>query len=306
LNTLALLLFVAFSNSHFTPSPIMSPDATLSSQERQSALPGHLFLNPLSPTRSNAGTDNSRVTAAQKADTHYVPKEQYDTFPYQAVGKVQFGDDATYLCSGAAVGGNVVLTAGHCGAGNDYVKRFFFDPGYYFNYDWSKEFKGYQMFATDNWRFKRRWNEDFAFVVMYKKANKTLEEHLGGALKLGNCFRENAPIKIIGYPVSGTCVNETKKCNGDQMAETTGTLDYHLGPFWGSQTSMGQGASGGPWVTRNTSVCGVTSHGNENPIYRLISGTITQEIMAMYEKARQVDPPNWPPPKTPTPTPQSP
>jgi len=293
--TILVVITIAHSHAYFKPSMIMSPGSTMTVQEKQNAKPGHLFMHP--------SHENEQVRAG-KQDTHYVPREQYSTFPYHAVGKVNFGDDATYYCSAAAVGGNVVLTAGHCGAWRDYVKRFFFDPLYYHNYNWSMEFRGYQMFATDGWRFNQRWDEDFAFVVMYKKENRTLEEFLGGALKISDCFKEKSPIKLLGYPMSGDCVNDTKRCNGEQMAETTTTLDLHLGPFWGAQTSMGQGASGGPWVTGDYSVCGVTSHGNDNP-YRLISGTITPKILAMYEKARQVDPPNWPPPKPPAPAPSN-
>jgi len=279
---LLLSIILSVSVAFYSPSPIMSPINSFTTRQKANAQPANLLMvNLTGESLSHRGDDQK---------TFYVPFDWYQNFPYRAVGKVWFGDDATYECSAAAVGGNIILTAGHCGAGRNYVKRFTFDPIYY-NDQNNIEFHGYQMFATDSWRFQQNWAEDFAFVVAYKRDNKTLEETLGGALTFDNCMELNSPISLLGYPVTGQC-NGNERCNGVQMAETSTTLDFYSAPFWGAQTTMGQGASGGPWVMDNT-VCGLTSRGMESP-YRLLSPTFTSATNQLYAQALQVDPPNWP------------
>jgi len=230
-------------------------------------------------------------------ETRYVPLDLHSREPYKYVGKVII--NGNYHCSGSVVGGNVVMTAGHCGfTKSGFPASFTFIPQNSVTGKPFGQWKGYQQYATKGWA-SGNWNEDFMFVVMYKKDGKTLQEALGGSFKPDTCDYNQKPIHLIGYPVTGHCVNCSIKCDGGgRMAETVSVLERITGKIC-AKTTMGQGASGGPWIRTGTNTqCGVTSTGLEilpaNISYRLVTPPITSLIMDLYKTAMQAIPPDQP------------
>jgi hypothetical protein len=207
--------------------------------------------------------------AATSSSTYAVPHNQYAQLPYRASGKVYFThatDGQDYVCSGAAVGGRVVLTAGHCvsdGAGH-FHRNWLFVPAYFRGSAPYDRWPGRTLLTFDAWHVGKNYCRDVAFAVVGHAGSPTLEERLVGSLQLVINQPPTRTWQLLGYPRYPEPLFD-----GELMWTTVATLtSFYNGlgcttpfPPMCVTTLMAQGASGGPWLLSpdENAVSGVVS-----------------------------------------------
>ena len=192
----------------------------------------------------------------------------------RAVGRVFFtvrGRD--YSCTGVAVRSanrSTVITAGHCvNAGpGPYARNWVFVPGY------ANGRRPYGTWAARSLAAPRGWvrsgtlQDDVGFAVVAPRGGRRLTDVVGGVpVAFGR--PRGAYVWAFGYPAAAPDA-------GRRALFCRGTVrpDPYRSGAQGLACSMGQGASGGPWLTsssggRTGAVYAVTSF-----TYRGMAGTV--------------------------------
>ena len=227
---------------------------------------------------SNPSSDLSTklYTPLAYNSTYYVAPDAYQTYPNRTVGKLFMyqGDTPVWMCSGAAIGPNHILTAGHCVYDPDnkrWVDSIEFYPAFYFGAD-----QDYGVFSVDT---QHIWASS-AFVdyqdacrdVAFLKANLNAEGHslyqeVGYLGWLSDTSRYQN-WHVMGYA-------SASPWNGRQLVQTdadTANADvrYKCVNDSPNQISINSaltgGSSGGPWLLNDSQVGGVVSLGGDGTV----------------------------------------
>lgn len=184
----------------------------------------------------------------------------------KAHGKVFFTDNGVnYVCSGTAVGGNVVWTAGHCvneGPGAFYT-NFAFVPAY--NSNGTRPYGTWaatSLHTTSAWQGSGEFGRDLGAARVAEQSGLTLAGRLGTSRTLDYTpdltTNGSQTINAYGYPAAG-------KYNGQSMYVCNtyvNRLDANASPAtYGIPCGMTGGSSGGGWVNAAGHVVSVNSYG---------------------------------------------
>lgn len=178
-----------------------------------------------------------------------------------AHGKVFFTDrGANYVCSGTAVEGDVVWTAGHCvneGPGAFYT-NFLFVPAYRDGQAPYGEFAAPDLMTTSSWASAGEFGVDVGAAIPGKNGS---DQTLSGAVVERSIIFESLrrqAYSLYGYPAA-------KRYNGQRMrvCNTAWARDDAGAdpPTMGVACDMTGGSSGGGWVTSTGEVASVVSYG---------------------------------------------
>jgi V8-like Glu-specific endopeptidase len=207
----------------------------------------------------------SRMTSSASS-TEFVADDLYATLPYRATGKAFFhnpADGRDYVCSASAVGGRVVLTAGHCvsnGAGSFHT-NWIFVPAYKDGSEPYGRWTALRLVTFDEWYSQKNYCRDVGFAVVADVDSQTLARTLGGALQLTYNQSPTRTWQALGYPTNSPW-------GGQDMVETVADFErssqvHGCTPLAMCIVSQMQGgASGGPWLTTTggSLAGGVTSY----------------------------------------------
>lgn len=178
-----------------------------------------------------------------------------------AHGKVFFSDGGTnYVCSGTALAGNVVWTAGHCvneGPGGFYA-NFAFVPAYRDGSAPYGTFPATSLMTTSDWSGLGEWGVDVgAAVPATNGSGQTLEQAVVERTITFNSSTNQA-YSVYGYPAA-------KKFNGQRMRVCNTAYKYIDSSgdpdTIGVPCDMTGGSSGGGWITSSGQLASVTSYG---------------------------------------------
>ena len=146
----------------------------------------------------------------QPNNTKYVPESALGTTPYKETGKVFFVRlGRKFVCSGASLINNVVITAGHCMVYyGDWHKDWIFVPRYRDGKSPLGKWSAIKGFVHDRWRGRNEAGRDVAFAVVAKQNGKSISQVTGA---LGFSV-QRAGVNAIGYPV--------RNWGGEKMVHT--------------------------------------------------------------------------------------
>ncbi len=205
--------------------------------------------------------------------------------PLTAHGKVFFSAGSTnYVCSGTALDGNVVWTAGHCvneGPGG-YYTNFVFVPAYRDGTAPYGSFAATQLLTSDSWALAGEFGVDVgAAVPATNGAGQTLSE---AVVERPIAFNTtpNQAYDVYGYPAA-------KRFSGNRLylCKTAWSRnDSSATPAtMGVPCNMTGGSSGGGWVTSGGAVASVTSYGYSSLKDVLFGPHLEAEAQQVYDAA---------------------
>jgi len=230
-------------------------------------------------------TGKETVEPVEPAGTP-VPRNLYNTVPYKYAGKLLFETPrGRASCTASSIGGNAVLTAGHCvhDGSSAFYKNIIFVPQFFEGAAPFQRWPAVSVFTTPEWA--RSGGRGFARDVgVFKSSNqggKSLEQTVG---KSTPEFSVNIgkPCTSIGYPgnIGG----------GQSMIHAKSNIepgDNFNPPTVRKRSTKTFGASGGPWYINNgANVNGVNSYIKSNPSTHLYSPRFDQYIAELLKKAQ--------------------
>ena len=202
-----------------------------------------------------------------------------------ALGKVFFSDGVSnYVCSGTALTGNVVWTAGHCvneGPG-DFYTNFLFVPAYRDGAAPYGKFPAPRLDTTDRWQTLGQFGVDVgAAIPETNEFGQELEAVVNERPILFNEAR-NQRYRAYGYPAAG-------KFNGQRLrvCDTAWSRnDTSTDPdTMGVPCDMTGGSSGGGWLTSTDGVASVNSYGYQSLKNVMFGPHLEVEAQALYNDA---------------------
>jgi len=214
------------------------------------------------------------------------------TYPWKTIGKVFFVlNGANYVASGASIGNNSVLTAGHCVVDPNTKKwatNWIFVPGYKNGTAPYGKWTAYRLSTSSEWYNNGYLTRDVGFVNVSPMSGVKLSQKVG---YLG--FAYNLERKQLwnefGYsaapPWNGQYLtkNEASYSRSDQPS---------LGPATnGTGSQLTPGCSGGPWIYlfipgasgASNYANGVNSYCYNNYPYELFSPYFDSNTHNMYK-----------------------
>ena len=203
-----------------------------------------------------------------------------------AHGKVFFTDSAVnYVCSGTALAGDVVWTAGHCvneGPGA-YYTNFLFVPAYRDGQAPYGEFPAPDLLTTARWIDSGAFGVDVgAAIPSTNAAGQTLSAAVVERSLVFGASR-NQGYSVYGYPAA-------KRFSGQRMrvCNTAWSRDdaSQTPPTMGVPCDMTGGSSGGGWVTGSGAVASVVSYGYGSLRNVLFGPHLEGEAEQLYSDAR--------------------
>ena len=202
-----------------------------------------------------------------------------------AHGKVFFSDNGVnYVCSGTALTGDVVWTAGHCvneGPGA-YYTNFMFVPAYRDNTRPYGTFTGVTLMTTDGWRTAGEFGVDVGAVVPSRnESGQTLAQAVTERNIVFNSIRNQA-YAAYGYPAAGRFNGQRLRvCNTAWSRDDTSTNPDTMA----IPCDMTGGSSGGGWVTAGGAVASVVSYGYQSLKNVLFGPHLESEAQSLYNAA---------------------
>ena len=202
-----------------------------------------------------------------------------------AHGKVFFTDSGVnYVCSGTALAGDIVWTAGHCvnkGPGGFYTK-FMFVPAYRDGAAPYGRFAAPQLLTTPGWQLSGQYGVDVGAAI---PANNEFGQSLTAAVvERSVVFNspDNQSYKAYGYPAAGRFNGQRMRvCNTAWSRSDTSATP----PTMGIPCDMTGGSSGGGWVTSGEQVASVTSYGYASLKNVLFGPHFEVEAQQLYDDA---------------------
>lgn len=202
-----------------------------------------------------------------------------------AHGKVFFTDSGVnYVCSGTALEGDVVWTAGHCvndGPGS-YHTNFLFVPAYRDGQAPYGRFPAPDLMAPDAWRLSGQYGVDVgAAIPLTNAVGETLSEAVVERPIVFGAAR-NQTYSVYGYPAAKRFTGQRLRvCNTawsrDDASATPATM--------GVPCDMTGGSSGGGWVTAGGQVASVVSYGYGSLKNVLFGPHLETEAQKLYADA---------------------
>lgn len=193
----------------------------------------------------------------------------------RAVGRVFFtlgGRD--YSCTGVAVRSanrSTVITAGHCvhdGPGR-YASNWVFVPGYRAGARPYGTWRARALVAPPGWRSSGRMQDDVGYAVVAPLNGRRLTDVVG-SVPVGFHGPRGAYVWAFGYPAAAPNAGRRAQfCRGTVRQDRWGTGAQGLA------CSMGQGASGGPWLSGFSAARGTgTVYAVTSFTYRGMAGVV--------------------------------
>lgn len=178
----------------------------------------------------------------------------YETYPYQAVGKLFFKrGDRRFVCSASSIGNNAIWTAGHClhsgdGSSDGWAEDVVFVPAYKDGNAPYGQWPVRQMWVKTDWYRNGNPNglcQDMGGATLHPKDGRKISEVVGWLGFAWNWSRTQH-WHALGYPAASPF-------NGQRMIETDASYAYdgsvNCSPkpvaIGCNQTG---GSSGGPWI----------------------------------------------------------
>ena len=201
------------------------------------------------PSPGSAQTSNPGISAA---DGDFFPTG-IQNYPLRVHGMIFFlvGEQA-FSCSGTVVdskGGNVVFTAGHCVYDRDssaYVDQLIFIPAYKDGNSPLGIWPATAVFTTSRFAQEGRLSHDVGAVVLENRIQNDL-----GARKIAfNLDPKDRSFRIFGYPVKPDPPFDGESlagCRSSAVGRDSGPGKPF--PIAAGPCTMGQGSSGGGWIT---------------------------------------------------------
>jgi len=166
--------------------------------------------------------------------------------PYSSAGRLFFSiDGKDYTCSASCVGGNLVITAGHC----VYMKTWFTNLNFFPQYDNGATVGNFpisEIYVSAEWQNTNNWDFDYAFMVTASPMTNI------PALPINFSVPNdaNGQLMALGYPA---VPKSGYPFNGNQMWQAVGEYGVYgglrrRGELRMSGNEMTAGCSGGPWV----------------------------------------------------------
>ncbi|MBI5309550.1 MAG: hypothetical protein HZB14_00765 [Actinobacteria bacterium] len=205
--------------------------------------------------------------------------------PLTAHGKVFFTDSGVnYVCSGTALAGDVIWTAGHCvnaGPGAFYT-NFQFVPAYRDGAAPYGVFPATTLLTTNGWSASGQFGVDSGAAVPGLNASgQTLSAAVVERSITFNTPR-NQSYSVYGYPAA-------KRFSGQRMRVCTTAWsrdDTSTAPAaMGIPCDMTGGSSGGGWITAGGSVASNVSYGYSSLKNVLFGPHLETEAQALYVAA---------------------
>ena len=202
-----------------------------------------------------------------------------------ALGKVFFSDGTyNYVCSGTALVGNIVWTAGHCvneGPGA-YYRSFVFVPAYRDNVRPYGTFAAPDLVTTERWRTSGDFAVDVgAAIPSTNEFGQELDVAVNERPILFNTLRKQT-YKAYGYPAEG-------KFNGQRLrvCNTAWSRDdtWFDPATMGVPCDMNGGSSGGGWFDATDAVVSVNSYGYGSLKNVMFGPHLESEARALYDTA---------------------
>ncbi|WP_157419865.1 trypsin-like serine peptidase [Actinomadura kijaniata] len=200
----------------------------------------------------SAGVSAKAVTTARQWTRHGKP-------PARTVGKLFFADEKgnKYSCSAAVITAKnkrTVWTAGHCvhkgkGGEKGYYRNFLFRPDYKDGKSYGKWYAD-SIVALSGWKTKGDARYDIAAFTVKKYRGKGIQYYTGSQGYAFNYKGRKYSSYSFGYPAralpSKKPMNSNRLwyCSGKTFAVNYGGGSTGLG----LKCTMGNGASGGPWI----------------------------------------------------------
>jgi V8-like Glu-specific endopeptidase len=202
-----------------------------------------------------------------------------------AHGKVFFTDNGVnYVCSGTALVGDIVWTAGHCvneGPGR-YFTNFLFVPAYRDGAAPYGKFAAPELIAPDGWRLNGRYGVDVGAAIPTRNAaNQTLSEAVVERTIVFDTPRQQK-YSAFGYPAAGKFNGQRLRvCNTAWSRNDASTTP----PTMGIPCDMTGGSSGGGWVTEAGQIASVVSYGYSSLKNVLFGPHLESEAQQLYADA---------------------
>jgi V8-like Glu-specific endopeptidase len=264
-----------------------------------SAIPREIILNSEGKRLSfeHTGKNYSKLPQGVPTRGTHDVKEDYSVNPYHQVGKVFFSEGTNnYVCSGSAVGGNVVLTAGHCVADSgNWFTNWLFIPNFKHDNEPYGAFPATNIITFNTWFYNSDMGRDVAFAIVgspeLKASGQSLQDIVGALGFVTDVSSKTAYWDAIGYPAASPFTGKIMV----QTYEPQSITDKNPTPNTrGIISKMTGGCSGGPWVyavnvgSQNSNTVnaagGLNSYGyNGRP--HLYSPTFDQSVKDLYEQA---------------------
>jgi hypothetical protein len=232
-----------------TPTPGFDPAVLPLNLTRDGVLEPH---EPEYPAPVGDCTDCTGNQCNPYQSTFYLPPAYYATaysnLPYRAIGKVFFlMEGRNFVCSAASIGGNAVITAGHCvsdGAGN-FDTNWLFIPEFW---NYSTNFVGpwvaTKLMTFDAFLNNMDISRDVGFAILSPPLDLTLSETVGALGFAWNQDPTGLEWNAFGYPM----INY----DGVEIVQTDATTACRNPGFTPPSVGIGSGiksgGSGGPWV----------------------------------------------------------
>ncbi|MEO8503516.1 MAG: hypothetical protein ABI609_06420 [Acidobacteriota bacterium] len=225
--------------------------------------------------------------------TRYEAFPSYQIYPYQTVGRVFFNipGRGTFACSASSVGGDGVMTAGHCvhdAASNTFWNHWVFVPGYKNGAAPYGQWTANRLFVLTAYQDGDQGDErfDVGGAVLNRVGGKRISEKvgfLGFQWNMSNTAT-SAHWALLGYPAAAPFT-------GGQQFVCQASFAYTFGPPSPSPIGVGcdqtGGTSGGPWIRSFSGAPGKSNYLNGVNVFRrcfdpLCNDLYTQELFSPY------------------------
>lgn len=185
-------------------------------------------------------------------NTYY---NEYFEFPHTTVGKLFFTDSngVDRVCSGAVIGNNAIVTAGHCvsdGQGKWNNKNVTFVPAYINGYAPYGKWEANSVWAINAWHNYKDYCRDIGGVTVSKNSQGKKISDLVGYLGYAWGYGTSQHWVQIGYPAAspydGKWMIET--FSSFSNSSTITCKDTSASKPVAHGTVQTDGSDGGPWI----------------------------------------------------------